>query len=401
MKRSTISALVASSFLFVQALALAEEGKVAELADVPSDDRSARYSRSDIDPEQALAGNASIAKQAMRHFSAKGNAFAEKPTRGAVRMSPRADLFYIYDARATLRRDRDGDGYHSEFRLRFDADVRIGDALVYARLYLRRRGERDWFLYHETDDFWIFGQSGNDDYYVTTTLDAGFATAEYDVLIDLYEVGVSGIVATIGPADTGELAYLPLEEVGLDVPVEMPGFSIGEVYTDLLVDEDRDGFYSRFRITFDPDADFANRWVYARIWVRPRGGDWLEEFVTEDWLVETSGTRDAYVLEVDWISGYPTSYYDFQIDLFDAATDALIAFAGSERPELARVPLEDRSRDRAPSAPTTGGGGDSHSREGGGGALGIWTVLALLGVAAVRTGKRRSRGGRSHAARFL
>lgn len=389
MNRSTIAALLASSFLLGPMLVLAAEGKVAETTVVPDANRIASYSRSSVDPEQALAGSTKTARQAKRHISTKPATAAEKPRRGSVQMSPHADLFYIYDARSTLLRDRDGDGYHSEFRIRFDADVRMGDALVYARLYLRRLGERDWFLYHETDDFWIFGQSGNDDYYVTTTLDAGFATAEYNVLIDLYEVGVPGIVATIGPFDTGELGFLPLEEVGLDVPIEMPGFNIGEVYTDLIVDEDRDGFYSRFQITFDPDADFENRWVYARIWVRASGGDWIEEFVTEDWLVETSGTRDAYVLDIDWISGYPTSYYDVQIDLFDAATDALIAFAGSERPELAQLPLEDRSRDRAPSAPAPGGGGDSSSREGGGGALELWTVLSLLGVAAIRSRQHR------------
>jgi hypothetical protein len=32
-----------------------------------------------------------------------------------------------------------------------------GDALVFARLYLRRAGDRDWLLYHETDDFQISG----------------------------------------------------------------------------------------------------------------------------------------------------------------------------------------------------------------------------------------------------
>src|SRR5690606_6370745 len=114
----------------------------------------------------------------------------------------------------------------SEFRIRFDADSSVGDVLVCAKLYLRRVGEPDWLLYHTTDDFWLDGLSGSDDYYVTTTLDDGFATGEYDVLIDLYEVGYSGIVATIDAYDTNALAYLPLEEVGLDVPIELPGYSI-------------------------------------------------------------------------------------------------------------------------------------------------------------------------------
>jgi hypothetical protein len=368
--------LIARSLLLVPALAPAEEGKVAEPTVAPEPDRVANYSRG-----AAASSARQRPKQAMRHVQAKASAAAVRTKRGAPIMSSHAGAgaFYIYDAVSTLRLDRDGDGYHSEFRVRFDADSRVGDALVYARLYLRRAGEREWYLYHETDDFWIYGQSGSDDYYVTTTLDAGYPTGEYDVLIDLYESGYSGIVATLGPLDSGALSYLPLEEVGLDVPIEIPGYSIGEVFTDLIVDDDADGHYSRFQITFDPDADYERRLVFARVWVRARGDEWIEEFVTEDWWVETSGGSDAYVLDIDWISGYPTSYYDVQIDLYDAATERLIASAGSDRPDLAQLPLEDRTRDRKASPPPPpGGGGVSHSREGGGGALGGSFLAALL-----------------------
>ena len=85
--------------------------------------------------------------------------------------------FWFFDAGSTLRSDRDGDGFHREFRVRFDADVMSGDAFVFARLYLRRVGDLDWLLYHETDDFQIIGDDGDDDYFVTTTLDDGWPTA--------------------------------------------------------------------------------------------------------------------------------------------------------------------------------------------------------------------------------
>jgi hypothetical protein len=382
MNRLATLSLIASLLMLAHPFALADEGKVAEPAVVPDAKRTSKYARA------AQPSTASAAKTTRRHIQAKANVSAAKQGRGPVTMSKRSDLFYIYDAVSTLRMDRDGDGYHSEFRVRFDADVQVGDALVYAKLYLRRAGESEWFVYRETDDFWIYGQSNDDDYYVTTTLDAGYATGEYDVLIDLYESGYSGIVATLGPLDSGALSYLPLEEVGLDVPIELAGYSIGEVYTDLIVDEDGDGHYSRFQITFDPDADYDSPLVFARVWVRARGGDWIEEFVSEDWRVDISGDADAYVLDVDWLTGYPTSYYDVQIDLYDSATESLIASAGSERADLAQIPLEDRSRDQAVSVPIPGGGGSSHSREGGGGALGLWSLLGLLGLGIVR--KRRS-----------
>jgi hypothetical protein len=214
---------------------------------------------------------------------------------------------------------------------------------------------------------------------VTTTLNDGFATSEYDILIDLYEVGFSGIVATIDADDDVDLFDLPLEEVGLDAPIDIPGYGIGNVRTTLLIDSDVDGYYSRFRVTFDPDADFDGTYVYAKFWVRAQGGEWIEEHVSEDFLVDSTGTEDVYSLTADWVSGYPASYYDLQIDLHDAATGGLVASAGSERPELSRIPLEDQERDtRVSSPPPGGGGGDTTSRErGGGGTVTMWMLLAL------------------------
>lgn len=389
MHRFVTLSLIASSILCGPTLAVAAEGKVADPIVAPAADRVSKYARG-----EAPKATADTSKGTRRHVQAKTGTAQVKSKRGAPMMAARSDDFYIYDAVSTLRQDRDGDAYHSEFRVRFDADVRIGDALVYARLYLRRAGESEWYLYRETDDFWIYGQSNDDDYYVTTTLDAGYATGEYDVLIDLYEVGYNGIVATLGPLDSGALSYLPLEEIGLDMPIEMAGYSIGEVYTDLIADDDGDGYYSRFQITFDPDADVERRLVFARVWVRARGGEWIEEFVSEDWWVDTSGDSDAYVLDVDWISGYPTSYYDVQIDLYDSQSELLIASAGSERADLAQLPLEDRSRDeRVSPPPPPSGGGNSHSREGGGGAFEWWSLAGLLLLAACRKihSPRRSR----------
>jgi hypothetical protein len=259
----------------------------------------------------------------------------------------------------------------------------VGDALVYAKLYIRRVGDSGaWRLYHTTDEFRIFGQSGTDDYYVDTTLDDGFPTADYDVLIDLYESGYSNAVATLDAYDTSALSYLPLEEVGLDVPFGMSGYSIHDVAATLIIDDDRDGYYSRFRVTFDPDADATgNNYVYAVVWVRPQGGAWIREHESADFRVDASGTADAYSFTADWISGYPTALYDVQIDLYDAATNLLVASAGSERFELSQLPLEDQARDRYISPPSSGSGGYSTSYEEGGGAISPWYAIALAMLA--------------------
>jgi hypothetical protein len=373
MSRHVALSLIALSLAFVHPYASAAEGKTSDPAPVPDANRTSSYSVAPASAPPSAKQNGPA--KSKTHVSSK--ALVSKTARGPTQMAGRFSDFTLYGATSTLRADRDGDGYHSEFRIRFDADVIVGSTYVYAKLYLRRAGESEWFLYHETDDFYITGQTSDDEYYVTTSLDAGYPTGEYDVLIDLYEAGFSGIVATLGPGESGALSYLPLEETGLDVPVGISGYSIQDVTTTLLTDADGDGHYSRFRIAFDPDAEFEDRLVYARIWVRARGGEWIEEFASEDFWVDVAGVADVYELSVEWRTGYPTSFYDVQIDLHDSATDLLVASAGSERGALGQIPLEDQSRDQFVNPPAPGSGGSTSSREGGGGAFEFWSLLAL------------------------
>jgi hypothetical protein len=371
--------------------ASASEGRVAALSTAkPERDRVARYVGANGDLDEAAG--AQHGKTSTASATKRAPPVREKRA-AAVMQSHRASDFEIWEAGSVLLADRDGDGFHREFRIRFDADVIVGDALVYAKLYLRRDGDADWLHYHTTDDFWIYGESSSDDYFVTTILEDGFATADYDVLIDLYEVGFDGVVATFDSGDSAALSLLPLEEVSLDAPIEISGFQIRDVVTTLLIDDDADGHYSRFRITFDPDADVGGSYLYARFWVRPLGGEWVEEHVSEDFLVDASGADDAFSLTADWISGYPTAYYDVQIDVYDSATDLLAASAGSERPELAVVPLEDQTRDVRPNPPVIGGNdGSTRSRERGGGAFEPLWALALALLLALRRREARKRG---------
>lgn len=374
--------LALSVLMLLPHFVYASEGRVTALEPLSFDaDRVSRYTSGPAKQRDSTAvqsKGADAAKEGVAHTNETLQ--AEKSYRSkSPMMSLQASHLYIYDADSLLITDRDGDAYHSEFRIRFDVDSTLGDTLVYASLYLRRVGELDWTLYHTTDDFWVDGQSEDDDYFVITALDDGFPTGEYDVLIDIYEPGYSGIAATFGPYDSGALSYLPLEEAGLDVPIELSGYDIHDVRTTLLIDSDADGYYSRFRIAFDPDANVQGGFLYAVIWLRAQGGTWIEEHVSDEFLVDASGGADAYSFTADWIDGYPTSYYDVQIDLFDAATGLLVASAGSERLELSRIPLEDQSHDIAPNPPSGGSSGSASSNEhGGGGALGAWWTLLML-----------------------
>ncbi|MCG9712133.1 choice-of-anchor H family protein [Shewanella insulae] len=127
--------------------------------------------------------------------------------------------FAIYEASSRLFEDVDYDGFYRTFSVTFDADVHsyyLGEhADVYADLYLSRNGG-PWELYHTTDVFTIVDDASDDDFEVLTTLHTGYPTDHYDVLIDLYEVGYSDIVATISSDDLDDLYGLPLESADRD-----------------------------------------------------------------------------------------------------------------------------------------------------------------------------------------
>jgi len=129
--------------------------------------------------------------------------------------------FAIYGARSYLQEDYDEDGYYQTFSVTFDADIfsytanKLGH--VYALLYLSKNGG-PWKHYYTTDDFIIEGESELDEYEVITSFLSGYPTDTYDVLIDLYQVGYTEIVASYSADDSNALYALPLESANYDEP---------------------------------------------------------------------------------------------------------------------------------------------------------------------------------------
>jgi len=129
--------------------------------------------------------------------------------------------FSIYSASSYLQDDYDRDGFYQTFSVTFDADIysytdnQFGE--VYALLYLSKNGG-PWKHYFTTDNFLIEGDSNLDEYEVISTFVSGYSTDHYDVLIDLYEVGYSDIVASISSNDSDALYALPIESAEYDEP---------------------------------------------------------------------------------------------------------------------------------------------------------------------------------------
>ncbi len=125
--------------------------------------------------------------------------------------------FWFYDAIVDIYSDLDHDGYYNGITVTFDVDTVYTVADVYAVIYLSYE-LGPWNELTDTDDFTIYGASGDDEYFIETELVSGYPTGSYDVLIELFDIYDGSFVASIGPEDSSELSYLPLEDVGRDTP---------------------------------------------------------------------------------------------------------------------------------------------------------------------------------------
>jgi hypothetical protein len=142
---------------------------------------------------------------------------ASRAERGAAMTKPGSFDFWFYEADVVLFNDDDNDGFFHGIDVLFDVDTHFAAADVYAVLYLSLEGG-PWNEYGITDDFTIFGTSGSDEYVMATELMSGYPTGSYDLLIELFDAYDGSFLTSFGPADTSELAYLPLEDFNRDAP---------------------------------------------------------------------------------------------------------------------------------------------------------------------------------------
>ncbi len=161
--------------------------------------------------EEEYAGLVTTGERAgsdTRGASAKGSGVAQKG----------AWDFWFYEADVILFNDDDLDGYYYGIDLLFDVDTIYDAADIYAVLYLSYEGG-PWNEYAVTEDFTIFGSSGNDEYVIVSELMSGYPTGSYDLLIEVFDAWDGTYLASFGPADTSELSYLPLEDFDRDKPL--------------------------------------------------------------------------------------------------------------------------------------------------------------------------------------
>lgn len=119
--------------------------------------------------------------------------------------------FWVFDAWVDFHGDDDADGYIDHFSVEFDVDTVFSSVRVYAVLYL---GVDEVFKeYHTTSNFSVFSDTSNDSFVVESELLTGFAPADYEVLIEVYDAHSDELVAVYDGNDDADLYLLPLESI--------------------------------------------------------------------------------------------------------------------------------------------------------------------------------------------
>jgi hypothetical protein len=287
-------------------------------------------------------------------------------------LSKNAFGFSFYSATSSLNQDLDSDGYYSDFSLSFDADFDGGSADVYAVIYYSRNNS-DWTELAETEVFNIYSDDASDEYTLSTTLNFGFPTGNYDILIDLYEYGISGIVATISSDEVDALYALPLEDREHEVVTNYSQISF--VATDLFGDGDNDAFYTDLTIEYDIDAQYSGDMVYAEIILTNTGEGWQQRVTSSDFEL----TNSTEFVDLTFNTGYPPGYYDVKINLINVFTGEVVADAGREFSSLVSLPIESINYDDFYDEFAA----DVDLRVSGGGSMG-WVMFFIAGLVAYR-----------------
>lgn len=127
-------------------------------------------------------------------------------------------------------------------------------------------------------------------------------------------------------------------------------FSIFNAQSSLLTDDDLDGYYQGFSVTFDADYlrydDFDTTTVYAEMYLSKDGGPWLHYYTTEDFTIQSDDNEDNFEVVTTLVDGYTSDSYNVLIDLYEVGyADIVATYSSDESNALYALPLESANYD--------------------------------------------------------
>lgn len=124
------------------------------------------------------------------------------------------------------------------------------------------------------------------------------------------------------------------------------GFSVYDASISLLTDNDGDGYFSEFELNFDVDYDNGTTDVYADIYYRKPGGEWLWFYTTNDFQISGNSSSDNYSVISNLTTGFPSDSYEFLIDIYESGIPGIVVtYSSADDVDLSNVPLEDNGYD--------------------------------------------------------
>ncbi|OUR86952.1 hypothetical protein A9Q81_27205 [Gammaproteobacteria bacterium 42_54_T18] len=90
-----------------------------------------------------------------------------------------------------------------------------------------------------------------------------------------------------------------------------------------LLDNDGDGFFHRFRVTFDADTLLVSDRIYAKLYLDNQDEERLY-YVTENFTIIGEALSDSYEVTTSLTEGYDSDIYNLRVAIYDAYTHELL-----------------------------------------------------------------------------
>jgi hypothetical protein len=223
--------------------------------------------------------------------------------------------------------DSDGDGFWSEFNVRWAPDLASGSAVeMYLRILVRPTYGSGGEIELLSDNVI---RNPQDEDTLTYTLPL-FVKNLYDMRLELHDTTDS----TLAVIDYDSLTSL--SQVGLE---QFDGFNawFDDAWMDNGIDANNDDYFEFIDLWWDVDASLDRGRVKVVIFERDSANveDWLYEFFPYE--VEGLGDEDANAITIT--AGTTFGEYDYRLELFDEFNNLLDELDYGEDPDLMDIPM--------------------------------------------------------------
>ncbi|WP_394200326.1 choice-of-anchor H family protein [Shewanella waksmanii] len=127
-------------------------------------------------------------------------------------------------------------------------------------------------------------------------------------------------------------------------------FAIYDAYSRMFTDNNGDGYYQTFSVTFDADVYGyyvgERAQVFADLYLSRNGGPWKLYYTTDIFTIIDDNTDDDFEVLSTLHTGYPTDSYDVLIDLYELGNPNIVAtFSSDDSDSLYALPLQSSDYD--------------------------------------------------------